>query len=232
MPMWTKEQYKAYQAEAYRRCKERFQGPWWFQENEPLARFTGWVAAYTGVLVVVSALQFCTLNNTDRTTREALVAGNRAWLAPISGTFQKPPVLGQPILLVVNYQNTGREPARSSVHFQSVWKVNTTKNLGGGVRFTPVPNTTCNGLVPSEGSQTIYPSATQFYQSSIPPRADFVVDNALINQDIILQWQGCFVYLTFDSPHKSAFCFWLRPIDNEPITNWSWNFCTSGNFAD
>ena len=82
--MWTKEQYKAYAQNAYRYSKEWLRGPWWFREKDQIAKFTGWVAAYTAILMGVAFLQFCTLQNTDKTTREALIAVQRAFVV-VSG---------------------------------------------------------------------------------------------------------------------------------------------------
>lgn len=76
MPMWTKEQYKTRKAETYRRCKEWFNRPWWFQESDPVAKFSGWVAAYTLMLVIVSALQFHILQSAEHTSRQT----QRAWV--------------------------------------------------------------------------------------------------------------------------------------------------------
>src|SRR6266567_4733007 len=74
---WTKEQYKAYTADKYRRCKEWLNGPWWLQEKEPVAKFTGWVALYTFTLAVVACLQTCVLTNQV----EEMRTEQRPWLS-------------------------------------------------------------------------------------------------------------------------------------------------------
>jgi len=78
--MWTKQQYEAHKAEAYRRGKEWLQRPWWFQQEEAIPRFTGWLVFYTFVLAVVSSLQFCELQQADQTTRDALTSVQRAFV--------------------------------------------------------------------------------------------------------------------------------------------------------
>jgi hypothetical protein len=91
-PIGAKEQQESSYKHAYAKCKKYFKGPWWFQEKDAVARFTGWLAVYTGVLVIVSALQFCTLNNTDKTLRDTLEASdasNRAFVFPKSVRFER-----------------------------------------------------------------------------------------------------------------------------------------------
>ncbi|MDQ6867841.1 MAG: hypothetical protein M3178_05395 [Pseudomonadota bacterium] len=47
-------------------------GPWWFQQNDPTVRLTGWLTTYTFLLVIVAGLQFCALEQTDQRMRDQL----------------------------------------------------------------------------------------------------------------------------------------------------------------
>src|ERR1700683_5502081 len=114
----AKEKYKAYCCNTYVHCKKWLSRPWWFQETDPIARFTGWVAAFTFVLVLVSFLQFCTLQSTDKTTRDALTASNRAWIAPTNATITSPEK-DKPLTITVFYVNTGHSPAFSVIGYHA-----------------------------------------------------------------------------------------------------------------
>jgi hypothetical protein len=46
--------------------------PWWFQENDPTVRLTGWLTVYTFMLVIVAGLQFLALEQTDQKVRDQL----------------------------------------------------------------------------------------------------------------------------------------------------------------
>jgi hypothetical protein len=46
--------------------------PWWFQENDPTARLTGWLTFYTFMLVIVAGLQGMALYQTDQRMRDQL----------------------------------------------------------------------------------------------------------------------------------------------------------------
>lgn len=69
---WAKQQYETCKETTCTYYKKWFKGPWWFQETDPIARFTGWLAAFTAVLVFVSVLQFCTLSSTTGIMRSQL----------------------------------------------------------------------------------------------------------------------------------------------------------------
>lgn len=68
--MLTKEQLKARYKNACRHSKIWLKRPWWFNVQEPIGRFTGWLMVYTGLLIIVGALQLCTLNQGEKTNQE------------------------------------------------------------------------------------------------------------------------------------------------------------------
>src|SRR5229473_433725 len=60
---WTKQKYETYKTHSGSYAKEYSKRPWWFQQTDPVAKFTGWVAIYTLALAIVASLQTCVLNN-------------------------------------------------------------------------------------------------------------------------------------------------------------------------
>ncbi|MGD0027296.1 MAG: hypothetical protein ABSC37_22220 [Xanthobacteraceae bacterium] len=235
-PSWAKEKYKTYSHKAYIRGKEWFQRPWWFQEKEPLPKFTGWVAAFTGVLVVVSALQFCTLRSTDRTTRDALIASSRAWVGPLTTTvnaIQK----DKGIEGTVQYQNTGREPASDflSSFFSKVYSIDEWDNGTAAKEITSAAASCLTISNLPRGLQVIYPntgfSAYQIHfdtgQGDVPNK--IIVTDDMISGKSIFKLQGCFTYKSIREFHHSAFCYFYKA-NVTTLPNLS--ICNFGNDAD
>lgn len=231
----AKEKCKAYAYKAYIYCKEWLQGPWWFHEKEPLAKFTGWVAAFTGVLVVVSALQFCTLQSTDRTTHQALIASSRAWVGPLTITVngvQK----DKGIEGIIQYQNTGKEPATNFLpsYLADVYSIDQWNSGDASKDIVSVGNK-CLGIsnVP-KGLQVIYPntgfSAYQLsFDTGNEPNKIVVTDRIIAGTDIF-KLQGCFVYKSLGEFHHSSFCYYYRGGNFTKLPNLS--ICNVGNDAD
>jgi hypothetical protein len=51
-----------------------------------------------------------------KASREAMIASERAWVGPSNARSDGPPVAAKPLDVVVEYKNTGREPALNSVY--------------------------------------------------------------------------------------------------------------------
>lgn len=201
----AKEKYKPHALSAYAKYKEWSNGPWWFQEKEPLNRFTGWLMAYTAVLVAVSSLQFCTLQNTDRTTRDAVIAANRAWLAPVSAAFEREPVVGQKMHVRLTYRNVGRAPALKFNFGMRIFGVPT----GKSGEFTIPRDDFCN-QVSFPGVNVVFPTQPPDHEIRFPFAAEAVFTPDMASGKIIPVWQACFRYETFGEPRKTLACYFLR----------------------
>jgi hypothetical protein len=72
-PVRTKEEYEARKnaAEA-----EQDKQRWWFNKSDPMAKLTGWLVAFTGLLVIATVGTIWVLKKTDDTLR----AGQRAFV--------------------------------------------------------------------------------------------------------------------------------------------------------
>jgi hypothetical protein len=231
---WAKEKCKTYSYAAYIHCKEWLQRPWWFQEKEPLAKFTGWVAAFTGVFVIVSALQFCTLQSTDKTTREALVTSNRAWVGPLTATMnavQK----DKGVEGTIQYQNVGREPA-SNFFPSIISKVYSLAQWNDGTATNEIISLAANCLSISQvakGLQVAFPntgfSSYQLHFDTSNGEPKIIVTDDIIAGKEIVKIQGCFAYKSIGQFHHTAFCYYYRGTVNIlPILN----ICMVGNDAD
>lgn len=217
----TKKKCKTDALKAYARSKKWTDGSWWFQEREPLNRFTGWLMAYTCVLVIVSALQFCTIQNTDTTTHDALVAANRAWVAPVSADFIVPPVVGERMQVRMTYRNVGHSPALKFHSGMQMFTVAADKN-GGFVN----PHRDFCKEVSFPGIGAVFPVSPPDYTLQFPELAVFEAD--VESRKSIAIWDVCFKYETFGKERKTSACFYLRP----SATNHEWYWQNCGEQAD
>jgi hypothetical protein len=155
----TKEQYKAYAAHKYHHYKEWLSEPWWFQEKEPLAKFTGWVAAFTFVLVIVAALQLCTLEKTDQTLNQTFLVGNRAWISPITIALTDLPVNGKPISIGLTYNNVGKLPALD-LHERYTLSSVPNKAIDDGTAMVVIDKSDiCQTVEPWKDAEVAYPNS-------------------------------------------------------------------------
>jgi hypothetical protein len=234
---WAKQQYEACKTYAGRYYKKLCDAPWWFKEKDPVAKFTGWVAAYTGVLVLVATLQLCTLNSTDRTTNAALIAANRAWVGPIAATMSNP-VKDQPLTITVQYQNTGREPALNvaGYHSSDIYSVEDWNN-GNAAKAIEDFAAVCLKFDSASDIQVVYPNTGnssytgtfKTNEAALNTHKYLVTDNLIAGKEIYAT-QGCFSYVTLHQHHHSAFCYyyWTETALNPP----SMSICNIGNNAD
>ena len=69
--MGTKEQYEARKASAK---AERDKQKWWFQQPDPINRFTGWLVAWTALLFFGTIISAGVLLKTDHTLQDTIAA--------------------------------------------------------------------------------------------------------------------------------------------------------------
>jgi hypothetical protein len=227
--MWTKEQYKAQYTKANEAYKNWLKRPWWFQEKEPIARFTGYVGLFTFVLAVVAGLQTCVLSNQLNEIRD----DRRAWLAPISINVVEI-ASGKPVRLSVSIANSGRTPATQLIHRFSGQTLDVPKGAQVTAQWIKpqIPeNSSCENGKIIDGNTTIYPSATLGYLETVDTLGDRLdVVDALVKGDKTAYWQGCLSYRTAEHAAESRYCFFLVP-NADGKGGWNYGYCPSGNSA-
>lgn len=230
--MWTKEQYKARAADTYHRCEEWFKGPWWFKEKEPVAKFTGWVMAYTGLLAIVAALQLCTLERTDQTLHKTLVTANRAWLAPLEARLDGEIVDGETVKVKLSVINTGRGPAFDVIARGGLYTFSALDFEPKGLDFIDAAKEGCaleyypRRNRPVYFPQNVYPIHAD--ESAAFPGQPIRGDDALRNGEKVLTAHGCVAYRTFDNPRHSMFCYFFR----KGVNPAKLEICPRGHYAD
>lgn len=229
--MWTREHYKANCEKARRYFKIWRKRRWWFNEREPISRFTGWLAAYTAVLMVVGLLQWCTLEKTNQTMR----LQERAWIAP--GKLIAPKNFvdqkEQDAAIELTFQNIGKEPAIETNEQIRTDIIETNKwgdeaFLRAKVREM-LDNRSCKNFDPSSDGRAIFPGTN-------PARyIDLEEDKAIKasrDQTHFALVVACFVYRTVSEIHRSRFCGVLAPPNRSNDFMWQSVLCGVENGAD
>ena len=173
--------------------------------------------------------------------KSATVEANRAWLASLTPTWQIAPVkVGDQYQVEIIYENEGREPGlevasiREEVDFDTSPLMDQTDL--NSVQWTA--NNTCSDpdfQKNSGKSGTVWPTRApdKFYHlyDSKGPRA---LSQEIFDNKKVLGFHGCIKYRTFNSEHKTAFCYFLNRKLNMPVKDWVWSPCPGQdqNFAD
>ena len=160
----------------------------------------------------------------------ALLQAQRAWIGPRDARLENKPVAGQKNKFVVEYQNTGKEPALSFV-FDATALVATAAEEQDGTLNRKMTEYLSRCLsTPARGLAGVVFPTSGFGVSQLS--AD--VDEKLIDDDVAagkkpLLIQGCFAYQTGNITRHSAFCFFYRADRTDTA---HLNVCLSGNYAD
>lgn len=166
-----------------------------------------------------------------------LVYANRAWLIARNAAWQlMPNKAGDPMHVMILYENIGHGPALNELHYQEPFWIDF---LGGSTDVKNVddlnfpPNDTCSKVTKGGSIGVLWPNEGKPLASFGPEKttdapADFVGVKKLLG------YHGCFVYETFKQTHRTAFCFILSPVIGKPIAEWVWGWCPGQdqNFAD
>lgn len=144
----------------------------------------------------------------------ATVEANRAWIAPRGLYIDYEHSSKRNIALLVEYENTGKEPALNLTFNQYI------DDFAGGApasnnQSAPAikPNKTC--IAPIKGHPPSFPirqggnEGMMLAMNSAGFLGNFP---AMLAGDRTLYFEGCFSYVTFFTTHRSAFCYYLKPI--------------------
>jgi phage pi2 protein 07 len=164
------------------------------------------------------------------TAAQAIIGSQRAWVGPTNASFASEPAIGKEIEILVQYQNTGREPALNFVANALPYTASLAEDADGTVtRKLSQDMESCKAIKTWQGGSVAYPS-TGFtsYNFNLKTKDD-LVDEAITKGEKIIFLQGCFVYRTFDVPRHSYFCFFYKQGQTK-IQNL--NICPIAHYAD
>jgi hypothetical protein len=208
--------------------------PLWFNQPNPIDRFTGWLVVWTSMLFlattglgIVALLQWNELHKTDETLRKTLLVTQRAWIV-IDGIDSYGELkLGNPLPIGVLYSNAGQSPARGMMSAHYPIEVPITSSVDEITIQSE--NVVCEGLTISDRGVVVFPK-------NVPSGYTFYVPGKFITNDVVsgktaLVIQGCFVYETMEEIHYSQYCI-VAASGGKAATKESVRLCASGQWAD
>jgi hypothetical protein len=166
-----------------------------------------------------------------KTARDSLVANQRAWVGPRNAKSEKAPELEKDLPLIVEYQNTGREPALETIFDVDVFTATEEEDQGGQVarKVNEFVNQCKIKWTPLHAT-VVFPSSVGVgsagYTMSRTVPAEMIDQDVVDGQKAIVV-SGCFVYKT--AIHHSSFCYFFKTKKTQPA---NWGICQVGNDAD
>lgn len=184
----------------------------------------------TDKLIAASSAQAQAANTNAAIAQQAMIAGLRAWVGPQDAHLDGTPTKDQTLTVVVNYLNTGREPALGFAYSVKPFPVvRNGESYAVGTSGLNDFTKTCNALERPIASGVVYPSTTfTSYELSttIDPN---MVNDQLIEKKLPVAVMGCFAYKSAGDVHRSEFCYLFIPDKTKPE---HLNICADGNYAN
>ena len=168
-----------------------------------------------------------------KTARDSYVASQRAWVGPHNAKIDGDIAIGKPLKVVVEYQNTGREPALNFIYTGDVFD-STDEDETAGITFQKISASFrgCREAELTGGGTVVFPASGGFSstgQALNITKPEFFVDQDMVDGKKTIVINGCFLYKSVGETRHSFFCYFYRT----KISNTSnLNICTNGNGAD
>jgi hypothetical protein len=166
----------------------------------------------------------------NKLNRDALIASSRAWVGPTIAGIEGSPEMGKPLKAIVQYANTGREPALNFVYAGDVFTADIADEANGVLTAkVEAYFKGCRAATTLRSGQVVFPTATNTANRLTFTTPDAFVDQAVIDGDKTIVVDGCFVYKSFEIVRHSYFCYVFNSKKGKPD---ALNFCDIGAGAD
>lgn len=164
------------------------------------------------------------------TSERAAIQAQRAWVGPRDAKLESKPTVGQKNKIIIEYHNTGKEPALG-FRFDATPSVATVEEDGNGevTKRTMAFMDRCTKLVPMTGSGVTYPSSGFSANNLTVPIEGTLIDDDVASGKKFIIVNGCFVYQTGNVARYSTFCYFYKDGLTE-IGHLA--MCFTGNFAN
>lgn len=160
-------------------------------------------------------------------SEKALVQAQRAWVGPSNVRIDGAVEIGKPISIVVDYTNSGKEPALNFVPAIDYFPTTTEEDANGAViAKTNAYFKGCKDVTSLRPGQVIFPNAGNSF--TLKTKDDFV-DQTLLDGNTIIVVDGCFLYKSFDVIRHTYFCYFFNNKTTKPS---NLNICSTGAGAD
>jgi hypothetical protein len=168
-----------------------------------------------------------------KTTRDAYIAAQRAWVGPTTARINGDFALDKPLKIEISYLNTGREPAIDFAETAEAFE-STSVEEANGISMAKINSffKGCREAKVTQGGTVVFPSSGGFNPSGqvlTITKPDSFLNQSMISGDSTIVVDGCFLYRSVGIIHHSYFCYFYRA--NITDRN-SLNICQNGNGAD
>lgn len=186
--------------------------------------------------IIVAWIYYGQLNQmieSNRLTRQSLVASSRAWIAPANAYFTSDIAKNVALAWEVQYRNVGRSPALDTHAVWNLQQIPGSKfddNSFNAFIEADDFSTSCKNLGTVIGADAAYPDQPDGYKLMFTNHLTTWVNDGIIQGDTAVVLQMCFAYRTMDEVHHTSFCYFYRAGVSPP--NKQMNICTAGNHAD
>ena len=201
--------------------------------NAIIAIFTIVLTVATIASVIVARYQWRAMKDSNKITRDSLIASSRAWIAPANAYFTSEVAKHVQIEWTVQYRNTGKSPALDVHPIYTLQKVPATKfedNTFNTFIETDQASDSCKQLGTAPGADVVYPDQPDGYKLNFTNHLPEWVTDDVLSGSTALVFQMCFAYKTMEEVHHTSFCYFYRP--GVSPSSKQMNICTAGNHAD
>jgi hypothetical protein len=162
-----------------------------------------------------------------KTAQANMVASERAWVGPRNARSDIAPEMGKGLNIIVEYQNTGREPALETIAdaeaFAAADTVETAAKINGFINQCKMQ------WIPTKKGVVFPAGPTSSSYELTEPFATDDIDQDVIDGTKFIFIDGCFVYKSAGTIHRTSFCYFFNNKKTKPA---NWNICGVGNDAD
>lgn len=198
-------------------------------------RFSFFLVVFTLILAIATVGLWIATRDLVNDAKESSITNLRAWLGPTNASMNSEPGKSQPIEIVVEYQNTGKEPATNFMHTLELSTI-PAKNF-----FPQVPDgnddvvgsasgwvVSCDPSKQTAGPVVFPTSGVNSYRLNATLDKK-LIDDSVISGDKVIVLQGCFAYKTTGKIHHSLFCYYYK----SGVTKMAnLDICPSGQYAN
>ena len=203
---------------------EKLKHAWgWIHNRETRYQRRAFIVSIIAVIISLSALAV------SKYSADNARKADRAWLGPASVRLNERPVGGKRLEFVVEYQNTGRQPALSVAYFLGSHALPESDKRGANRDRALEDVKSCKLLMP-EDQQVIFPGKGNL--EPYRPVSDLL--QTAVDAQVPIYVDGCFAYWTVDGPHHTAFCFKYDPDfpRHDAEGKLMLDLCDFGHYAD
>lgn len=202
-------------------------------ENRIIADATDRIAGLTCVIAITAIVSAAISGGSLYVIKgqlDEMRISSRAWVGPSITTFETLQ-LGQPLKAIIQFTNTGHEPAMlMDISVHRLWSKDEWIN-GTAVEHLAKMKSACMAAPPTFATRAVFPNAgissySLVYSTDKDGLSNkYLVERELLDGRKMLTINGCFVYLTAGKIAHTSFCY---AYEADKLHSPVMNICTVG----